>query len=679
MNPAMSPGPSRSPDQLPREAMVARLAALEAGTMDEGWDRAILAAMEDGAPAVRERAIRLAARYLEPAVLVELVADGANAVRRNAGLSALERQGPYALPDLVGLLAHAEAELTMFALQTLTRIGDTAAARAMLPLVHHSDPNVAQSAVEAVGRLRSPDAVTVLLPLLKGDLWIQLASISALGEIGDARAIEPLVALIPDSIVADTAVEALQQIASPDSLEPLLALLPRVRERSLRDAIMLALGVVIEMHPDPGPLARRYARDYESEGGDVLSYLSAVLVPEATTPGPGSDSDSLLLAATTLAVVAGLREHIPTVLGRLGADPSAIWIEALALRYPEGITPLLGELLQDPDPTLRCGALRAGWFTKSDLPVLLDQLADPDVAVRAAACHALGRLSEDATAPLLMERLRRGLPMEQEAAAEALSRFPATALTELESCLESGRDPSVLAHALGVLARQPVACLEPRVLATASHENPAIRSAALRAASVLPGTRADVALIRALADGHEPIRVEALALLSRRGGEKTVPLLAALLGTSDSLRYHVIRALGQMRAAGAGDRLRALYQECAPHERVEVMQALIRIAPSWLRGFLHERLAEGDLDVRRLAVLGLAELADPSDLALLVDLARDHDWNVRNEVARGLGKTARPETRDTLLALARDVEPVVAATARAALDLLPRDRVRLSA
>ena len=53
---------------------------------------------------MRERAIRLAARYVEPAVLGAMVADGENAVRRNAGLGALERQGPYAVPHLTVML-----------------------------------------------------------------------------------------------------------------------------------------------------------------------------------------------------------------------------------------------------------------------------------------------------------------------------------------------------------------------------------------------------------------------------------------------------------------------------------------------------------------------------------------------------------------------------------------------
>ena len=162
-----------------------RIAALEAAAREPGAEGAILAALEDPAPTVRERAIRLAARYVEPAVLGELVADGANAIRRNAGLSALERQGPYAVPHLVGMLRGDDPELLLFALQSLSRIGLAEAGPAILPLLDHPDPNVAQAAIEAAGRLRVRQAVPALSGLLGRDLWLQLAAIAALGEIGN--------------------------------------------------------------------------------------------------------------------------------------------------------------------------------------------------------------------------------------------------------------------------------------------------------------------------------------------------------------------------------------------------------------------------------------------------------------------------------------------------------------
>jgi HEAT repeat protein len=66
----------------------------------------------------------------------------------------------------------------------------------------------------------------------------------------------------------------------------------------------------------------------------------------------------------------------------------------------------------------------------------------------------------------------------------------------------------------------------------------------------------------------------------------------------------------------------------------------------------------------------LATLADRTQLPLLLALAADRDWCIRDEAARGLGLLGMAECREPLLILARDVETVVASTARAALLLL---------
>ena len=649
-----------------------RLAALEAAARGPGGERHILVALEDAAPSVRDRAIRLAARYVEPAVLGELVADGENAARRNAGLSALERQGPYAVPHLVAMLGHEDAELALFALQGLSRIGSAPAGPAILPLLDHPDPNVAQAAIEAVGRLRVSEAVPALCGLLQRDLWLQLAAIAALGEIGHPGAVGPLMAFVPDSVLAEPAVQALRRIAAPESLEPLLPLLLAVRERALRDPLLLAVAVVIDLHPDPAPLMSRVERDVVVDGGNLVAYLGQLLAATSDAED-GEETDSLLRAAATLVAAAGIAELQPMLLARLARDAMAQWIEGLMARFPERLAPHLRALLEHPDPDVRCGALRVGTFGTDDLSAVVAHLSDPQLAVRTGACFALGRMGIDAAAPLLLERLRRGEPPEQAAAAQGLSRLSPEALGELDSCLEPGTAEPVMVEALAVLARTPVPALEPRVLQLTESPSAALRLAALRAAARVAGAKSEVVLLRALADRHQPIQAEALELFVRRSGDRSVATMVALLGSADSLRFHVIRALGHCRAQAGAARLRDLYPECGPHEQLQIVWSLLKIGPPWLSQFLLLRLAEPDLDMRRAAAQGLSDVAGLDHLPVLLALADDADWDIRNSAARGLGRLGTPEARSALLTLARDVESVVAATARAALEQPSRD------
>ncbi len=663
-----------------RPSIAQRLTSLNALAEGPERDAAILAALEDEAPAVRDRAIRLATRYLEPAVLAELVADEANAIRRNSAITALERQGPYALQQLQAMLGHQDLDLVMFALQVLSRIGDAAAAPAILPLVKHRDLNVAQAAVEALGQLRSSAAVDGLLELLKGELWLQLAAIDALGAIGDPRAVGPLIELVPDSVVAEPAVHALQRLAAPESLEPLLARLGAVQERSLRDALLLAVGVVIGLHPDPRPVAAPFGREFGLHGATgVMAYLDRVLRRSGEAIEEEQEGSDLLRAATALAVVAGLETLFPLILVRIAEPDGAPWAEVLFHQHPESLRAAFASLMDAEDPRLRRGVLLAFTPGSSDLPQLLPHLGDPHTEVRAAACRALGLTRAPEVVPLLLERLRRGEPPEQEAAAQALTLMPPASLKEVGSCLAPELGEPVVLRALEVLTSCPDPALEQPILRLASSRSTELRRGALRALAQLPGSHADVALIRALADRSQPVQLEALELLVRRGGAKAVTTLVALLSAGDSLRYHVIRALGHVQATEAAGKLISLYPECGPHERLEIVWALIRISPPGLVAFLRGRLEEGETEIRRVATYGLAELADSAHLPVLLSLATDADWNVRNEAARGLGLLELPACRDPLLTLVRDVEPVVARTARKALERLRESALQASA
>jgi HEAT repeat protein len=668
-----------------------RLAALNAHRDGPERQAAIIVAMEDSAIPVRDAAIRLAARYIEPQVLGTFVADDVNAVLRNAAIAALERQGPYAVPYLEEMLGAENHEVVMFVLQVLARSGSSRSAPAILPLLHHPDANVAQSAIEALGRLRSTEAVPALLGMLGQNLWLQLAAIAALGEIGAREAVGPLLALVPDTLVAEPAVQALQKIAAPEALIPLLERLQDDRERGLRDSMLEAIGVVVDLHPDARGAAAAFGQAclVPDAPGNVLGYLAEILGASeeaAGLPAELGEGDavhgggSLLRAAAAVVVVAQLRPLYPSLLVYAGHPEGGNWVEALWRRHGNLSSEELLELVGHADPTIRRGALLVGSYDPEDLPIIMGRIFDESATVRAAACRALGALQDPQAVPTLVDRLRNGEPIERAAAADALGRMPAESLDILLPLATPESPVESLLLALPVLERSGSQRFETTALDLCRHRVSSVRRAACRVLARMPGPKAELALLRALGDKDEAIQVAALDLLVRRGGQQSVTTLIGLLSASDSLRYHVIRALGRLRAGSAVPKLTGLYDVCALHERLEIVAALVAIAPSGLIPFLVARLSASEPEeIRQIAAHGVAMLAEPNDIGILMLIAGDADWTVRNEAAAGLGRLSLPAGHATLLTLVRDVEAVVAQTARAALEQLGGGSLRASA
>ena len=624
----------------------------------------ILAALEDPQPAVREKAIALAARHVSPEVLGKLVGNDENAVLRNSALAALERQGPYATPHLVSLARGPHLEVAMFAVQILARVKDPTTVEALLPLVEHADTNVAQAAVEALGALKAREAVPALIHLLDADLWLQFAAVAALGEIGDARAVEPLLDAIPNEMLSEPAVEALGRIAAPESLPRLLSLLADHDRLPLRDFVLRAAAVVLEGHAIAPSVFTRFRRKLqlgdarqETQLGDYLGALIA-----------SSDDKGLSRAAATLALSAELEKLYPLVVQRaLSGDPEeARWTAALCRRHERSLRSALLGLLRNADASVRRAALLA---THGDVATVLPLLQDPDVAVRAAACQALGRSRDVAAIPALLDRFAQGSPAEASAAAEALGGMPGQSLLLLGPFLDA---PDRVLATLGVLESAKSPLFEDKVVDLLDAPSAPVRRAALRVLVNLDHVDFEDHLVRKLEDADESVRIEAVELIVRNGSStRAVPALVGLLGVGDDLRYHVIRALGRLRATAAAGSLEALYARAAGHERLEVVAALIRIAAPGILPFLHARLAEPDAEIRRVAADGLARVTTVAELPLLVQLAQDPDWNIRNHAGWGLGRLGLAGGREPLLALVRDTEAVVARTARAALAKLP--------
>ncbi|HJX52670.1 MAG TPA: HEAT repeat domain-containing protein, partial [Polyangia bacterium] len=329
--------------------------------------------------------------------------------------------------------------------------------------------------------------------------------------------------------------------------------------------------------------------------------------------------------------------------------------------------------LQHPDPSVRAGVLLHAPFGAGAGPAVVACLQDKDPEVRAAACLALGRLREPSAALALARVLRSGDAREYEAAARALAQLPRKSLAELAPDLQSGAGEERIQRALAVLELARSTMHEDRVRALVQDGRPALRQAALRVLGRYPGHAADAWIEVGLRDDDTAVRIATIEILVRRRCRKAIPALVELLPAGDPLRYHLVRALGRLRARVAASRLQALYAGAPLHERIEIVVALSQMAPAGLLAFLRQVLEEPDVELRRVASDGFVRTAGAGELEQMVALARDADWVVRNHAAWGLGRMGLPAAKPHLMVLARDVETLVARTARAALGRLLSD------
>jgi len=169
----------------------------------------LAALLKDGSPLVRKQALAGLARLNrieDPAcigLLLEWIRNGRDPVQdalRLFAADALARAGDAVVPQLLAILADPHATGTWpCAIRALGRsqTADPGAVAALLAFLHDSAPAKAglrNDVIEALGLLKARDAVPALLPILdQRDEAERGAAVVALGRIGDARAVEPLV------------------------------------------------------------------------------------------------------------------------------------------------------------------------------------------------------------------------------------------------------------------------------------------------------------------------------------------------------------------------------------------------------------------------------------------------------------------------------------------------------
>ena len=328
-----------------------------------------------------------------------------------------------------------------FASQSLVNLKDPKTLPSLLKDINHPDAFVRARVVEALGQMGDALAVSPLLERLQNDTQatVRWRAAESLGMLKNTQAINNLLEVLQreiDPVVRGRAAEALGFFKSEDVVVALLDALQSDAFPAVRWRAAQALG---------------FLRD-----DGAVTILIQVLKKD-------SDNAVRWSAAQALGQIKAF-SALPALLESLRADldPSVRWSAAEALgrlHHPDAVPILIDALTFDKYAPVRSKACQALGFLQNTiaLPSLLKALqTSPSASVRSHAAEALGRLQDPSAVSIVSEILRSDAEASVRwYAADALGNLKnAAAIPALLSALREDRDLSVswrAAHALELI------------------------------------------------------------------------------------------------------------------------------------------------------------------------------------------------------------------------------------
>lgn len=610
-----------------------RLGAVEAlGGVAAGGDRTIvvplISRVADDKSEVRKAAIEALRAVGDRRAVVAVVgafSDSNLEVRKAAVIAAGKLGDPAAIPALLRLLDGGPPELRTLAIAALGDLGAAEATDELIALVRRGG-DVAAPAAFALGQIaagasgpaaeravralvealastgtRTPasealrragaTAVPALVAHLDGlTIGDPATAVRLLGEVGDARATEALVAeLARRRLALAPVITALARTGDPRALVPLLALLEH-DDDEVRHAAMVAVGpLVAEDDRAVDLLVERLGDPREDIQILACRYLARLGAAAAAGPiaalAEAPRAPALRQAAIEALGALATPSATPVLLATL-ADPDPLLVraaaDALAFAGDAGTADKLAAMARQRGRN-RALLVRAWGAALRDRPdasaraTLIDLATTGDDDTALAAIGALAAMGDRAAQPALAKLLRDGAPERQRAAAWALGQLA-----------DGAAAPAVETALVGALASR-----DDRIVGEAAW-----------ALGRTAGAEGHDALRKLARDGGWAAQINATAALARRGGDAAVPDLLTLLGHADpAVRGNAVWAL-TVRGDRAGPTVAALARVLAddPEPRV--------------RGLAARALTTVDAPAAKAALIAARDDRDPAVRAI---------------------------------------------------------------
>jgi HEAT repeat protein len=428
-----------------------------------------------------------------------------------------------AVPDVVLCLEDRDSAVRALAADTLSRIGDPTAVRALFERLGDEDPRVAQAAVGAIQSLGSAETEALALAAARTpDPRRRRAALRIIAYFGYSRGLDVLLQAMreQDERLRDAAIYGLPFIDDPRAVDALLEAARHDSERT-RAAAMRALGqtekdarissCLLGGLNDRDPWVRYYACQ-------SLGKLNEEAAADAIVALANDEAGQVRVAVVdalahlhTESAMAALRRAATST----DSDVRRAALLGLGVSKRPDALPVLMEAASMGDPATRLVALSAvaEYDAQETVPTLLHAAGDPDESVRSAAVGFLATRAGVAATQALVSLL--GDPALRERVVSALALPAEGRIPGLLAALEAA-DELVAPLLVAALARMQRADARAALLTALDTSSPAGRRATAAAVAALGTVEAREALERASAQDEDPeVRRACLLALSR--------------------------------------------------------------------------------------------------------------------------------------------------------------------
>ncbi len=691
------------------DAAVTAAATEALGNMQEVAYELLLPRLVDESGNVDERILSALSAGGEAAgpVLRECLGSQFATTRAAAARGLVRVAGSEAIPDLVPLLSDPEAQVRRAAAESLSGMGETAAAPALEVLSGENGPGciAAGDVLAATGAGLVPELLEVLRT---GGPDSRAGAARALGGVGDEQAVAHLVGRIrdshapvraeaaralgllhaasaaphllgaiddPDSAVSRAAIDALGRIGAPAAD----ALLKRLitPDGAIRDDVVYALVGIGT--PCIEPLAR-----LAETGGPVaraaqMRVLTLIGGEEVVVPLVEGlfDEASEVRTEAMRGIQAVGRPAVGALVERLKAAPGRVAVDRIATalaRLREAALPDVVALLESPDEgTTRVAADVLGQMGMVASAALRRSLTHRKPSVRTLALNGLARIGDVSVVPDIVELLQDTDTGVVGAAIRALADLQdPRGIRPIAGCV--GSDSPEIRDALSYAVPRFGSSIAPPLADMITDPSEAVREHAARALVMLE-KGALQALERKLRSEDTAMRAAAARIMGELSISGVIDPLVGRLGDRDvEVRQAVAEALGKIGGPAVAPTLLRMREQ---DERVNdgILRTLhaMTVDPVYT---LTQYARDGDEEMRLAAVRMAGRYGRNEAVPTLLQRMQDTSASINQAAAEALAAIG---THDALTALARESvtdkpelsEAIYAGLVRHAVDAIP--------